>query len=89
MTRHTKKRVNELIKKYSTPIGYKNKVPIFKAIKKNEYQMRMFCSHCKSWHNHGLDTELGHRSPHYTSGTNSPFDRTGYYIFLVEGEEKD
>ena len=89
MKRLTKKRKEELKEKYSTPIGYKNNIPIFKAIKKNPCQMKMFCSHCMAWHGHGLETALGHRTAHCTSGTNSPFGRSGYYLFLVDGEEKD
>jgi len=84
MKRFTKK---QLIEKYGTPIGYRNGIPTFKAIKENEYSMKMFCPYCKVWHKHGIEKRLGHRVAH-CGDQNSPFKATGYFIFLVDGEEK-
>jgi hypothetical protein len=85
--KYTRKQTEELVEKYSKPIDYKNNIPVFKAIKKNPYQMKMFCPFCKIWHSHGYETKLGHRSAH-CGNFNSPFFHTGYYIVLVDGEEK-
>ncbi len=97
MRKFTKKRVVELIEKYGTPIGFREDIPIFKAIKENAYQMKMFCSYCQYWHRHGIENEIGHRSSHcgdqriggkYQRRYDSPFKDTGYFIFLIDGEEK-
>ena len=94
----TKKRKAELVEKYGKPIDYKDEVPIFKAIKENECQMKMFCPFCKLWHLHGLTKGLGHRIAHcgtqrigrkFQNHYDSPFYNRGYYIILVDGEEKD
>ncbi|MBC8502651.1 MAG: hypothetical protein H8D35_05940 [Nitrosopumilus sp.] len=97
MKKFTKKRVAELTEKYGTPVGFQNNIPIFKAIKKNAYQMKIFCSYCKRWHLHGLTTEYGHRVAHcgdqrigrkWQKSQDSPYYNLGYFIFLVDGEEK-
>jgi hypothetical protein len=97
LTRYSKKRTEELLEKYGKPIGYRNNIPIFSAIKDNEYQMKMFCSFCKHWHLHGYTKEIGHRSTHcgsqrigrkFQNQSDSPFYKSGYYIVLVDGEEK-
>ena len=98
MRKFTIKRTEELIEKYGKPIAYKNNIPILKAIKKNGYQIRMFCLYCQDWHSHGFTESLGHRSAHCydtkigrdeRSHNDSPYCETGYYILLVDGEEKD
>jgi len=88
--RYTKKQIEELKEKYSKPIGYRNNIPIFKAIKKNLYQMKIFCSFCLYWHSHGIENDIGHRSAHCgtQNRSDSPFFKTGYYVVLVDGEEK-
>ncbi len=80
--------------KYGSPIGFRDGIPIFKAIRKNAYQMKMFCPFCQHWHSHGYSTELGHRSQHcgdqriggkYKRASDSPYAHTGYYILLIDG----
>jgi hypothetical protein len=89
LRRYTRKQKEELKEKYGKPIGFKNNIPIFKAIKKNYCQMKIFCPKCMAWHTHGLDTELGHRSAHCDSTNPDSYYRTGgYYIFLVEVEKE-
>jgi hypothetical protein len=94
--RLTRKQKEELKEKYGIPLGFRNNIPIFQAIKKNEYQMAIFCPYCLSWHNHGLTKDLGHRSAHcidqriggkWQYHSNSPYANRGYYIFLVDGGE--
>ncbi len=97
MRKYTKKRVVELIVKYGTPVSYIKGIPLFKAIRNSPYQMKMFCSFCESWHLHGISESVGHRVAHcgtkrmgrkIQNWNESPFYNTGYYIFLVDGEEK-
>jgi len=97
LKRLTKKMKAELLEKYGIPIGFKGKTPIFKAIKENDYQIKIFCPYCLIWHRHGYTTEMGHRSAHcidqringkWQNHSDSPFYSRGYYIFLVDGEEK-
>ena len=100
MRRYSEKRIEELLEKYGTPIGFKDNIPIFKAIMRNDNSghIRMFCSYCKYWHLHGYSNELGHRVAHcidqrvkgkWQNWYDSPFGNHGYYIILVDEEEKD
>lgn len=102
MRKYSKKRELELLEKYGVPIGYRDNIPIFKAIMRNDSSghIRIFCPYCKHWHLHGFIKSLGHRIAHcgdqripysneFQRASDSPFRKTGYYILLVDGQEKD
>lgn len=47
-------------------------------------QLVVWCAYCRDWHSHGRgnggsDGE-GHRWAHCISASNSPYDKTGYFL---------
>lgn len=91
MVRLTKKQIKELKEKYSTPIGYRNNIPIFKAIEDEDSKltMKFFCPDCEGWHIHGIDDDIGHRVAHcgfqfneWGEEIDPPMRRHGYYLIL-------
>ena len=73
-------------------------IPVLLGFPCSDYQVKVWCPHCREWHYHGLDKpesrgRLGHRCAHcrHDSTTESgPYEKTGYYIkYLSEQEYKE
>ena len=61
--------------------------PVVTVTRAGATQVEFVCPHCKHRHVHGVASVPGHAVAHCTA-ENSPYQRTGYWLVLVEDEEE-
>ena len=83
-----RKKIEEFTMKLGEPIGYKNGIPILKAIPRDDptWGWRVFCVYCEKFHNHKMmKNKMEHRIAQ-CKNQDSPYVLSGYYLQQVEGD---